>query len=80
MFLLLQDVPVPVLSARKVRFNQFASVEYQHEPYMTPRDFLFSVMLEKVDRKWPWLLCSSWVPFHRWQRQADNANANCLCH
>ncbi|CAF95009.1 unnamed protein product, partial [Tetraodon nigroviridis] len=38
-------------SARRLRFNQFASVEYQQEPYMTPRDFLFSVMLEKVDRK-----------------------------
>lgn len=42
---------VPTLSARKVRFNQFASVVYQQEPYMTPRDFLFSVMLENVDRK-----------------------------
>lgn len=28
---------------------------YQEEPYMTPRDFLFSVMLENVDRKM--LLC-----------------------
>ncbi|CAF88785.1 unnamed protein product, partial [Tetraodon nigroviridis] len=43
--------PAPALSARRLRFNQFASVEYQQEPYMTPRDFLFSVMLEKVDRK-----------------------------
>ncbi|TNM84542.1 hypothetical protein fugu_008720 [Takifugu bimaculatus] len=42
---------VPTLSARRVRFNQFASVVYQQEPYMTPRDFLFSVMLENVDRK-----------------------------
>ncbi|XP_034405557.1 calcium uptake protein 2, mitochondrial [Cyclopterus lumpus] len=38
-------------SARKIRFNQFASVVYDEEPYMTPRDFLFSVMLENVDRK-----------------------------
>lgn len=44
----------PTLSARKVRFNQFASVVYQQEPYMTPRDFLFSVMLENVDRKITW--------------------------
>lgn len=53
MFLLFQLGWAPALSARKVRFNQFASVEYQQEPYMTPRDFLFSVMLEKVDRKCP---------------------------
>lgn len=52
-FLLFQVSAAPALSARKVRFNQFASVEYQQEPYMTPRDFLFSVMLEKVDRKCP---------------------------
>ncbi|TNN76693.1 Calcium uptake protein 2, mitochondrial [Liparis tanakae] len=41
----------PYPSARKVRFNKFASVVYDQEPYMTPRDFLFSVMLENVDRK-----------------------------
>ncbi|XP_076017347.1 calcium uptake protein 2, mitochondrial [Genypterus blacodes] len=41
----------PPMSARKMRFNQFASVTYEQEPYMTPRDFLFSVMLENVDRK-----------------------------
>ncbi|XP_072302858.1 calcium uptake protein 2, mitochondrial [Eucyclogobius newberryi] len=39
------------LSARRIRFSQFASVMFQDEPYMTPRDFLFSVMLENVDRK-----------------------------
>lgn len=49
--LLFQEAAAPQLSARKIRFNQFASVEYQQEPYMTPRDFLFSVMLENVDRK-----------------------------
>uniref|UniRef100_A0A8C6TDL4 Mitochondrial calcium uptake 2 n=1 Tax=Neogobius melanostomus TaxID=47308 RepID=A0A8C6TDL4_9GOBI len=38
------------LSARRHRFIQFASVVYQDEPYMTPRDFLYSVMLENVDR------------------------------
>ncbi|KAM6970206.1 calcium uptake protein 2, mitochondrial [Aplochiton taeniatus] len=38
-------------SARRVRFNQFASMTFEQEPYMTPRDFLFSVMLEKVDCK-----------------------------
>ncbi|KAF0038719.1 calcium uptake protein 2, mitochondrial [Scophthalmus maximus] len=41
----------PSLSARKIRFNTFASVVYEQEPYMTPRDFLYSVMLENVDRK-----------------------------
>ncbi|XP_077447765.1 calcium uptake protein 2, mitochondrial [Stigmatopora argus] len=44
-------VPVPQMSARKRRFIQFASIVYEEEPYMTPRDFLFSVMLENVDRK-----------------------------
>lgn len=48
---LFQETAAPLLSARKVRFNQFASVEFEQEPYMTPRDFLYSVMLEKVDRK-----------------------------
>lgn len=48
---LLQEAAAPQLSARKIRFNQFASVLYQQEPYMTPRDFLYSVMLENVDRK-----------------------------
>ncbi|KAF3841419.1 hypothetical protein F7725_007281 [Dissostichus mawsoni] len=45
-----KEVAAPALSARKVRFIQFASVVYEQEPYMTPRDFLFSVMLENVDR------------------------------
>ncbi|XP_023137289.1 calcium uptake protein 2, mitochondrial [Amphiprion ocellaris] len=46
-----KEAPAPQLSARKIRFIQFASVVYEQEPYMTPRDFLFSVMLENVDRK-----------------------------
>ncbi|KAM9349016.1 calcium uptake protein 2, mitochondrial [Symphorus nematophorus] len=46
-----EAAPAPQLSARKIRFNQFASVVYDMEPYMTPRDFLYSVMLENVDRK-----------------------------
>ncbi|KAM3868760.1 calcium uptake protein 2, mitochondrial [Diretmus argenteus] len=46
-----KDAVVPQMSARKIRFNQFASVTYEQEPYMTPRDFLFSAMLENVDRK-----------------------------
>ncbi|KAM9384315.1 calcium uptake protein 2, mitochondrial [Pholidichthys leucotaenia] len=45
------DAPAPHLSARKVRFIKFASLVYEQEPYMTPRDFLYSVMLENVDRK-----------------------------
>ncbi|TSR75234.1 Calcium uptake protein 2, mitochondrial [Bagarius yarrelli] len=35
---------------RRLRFNQFASVIHEQEPYMTPRDFLYSVMLEHVER------------------------------
>ncbi|XP_039632894.1 calcium uptake protein 2, mitochondrial [Perca fluviatilis] len=46
-----EEAPAPRLSARKMRFIQFASAVYEQEPYMTPRDFLFSVMLENVDRK-----------------------------
>ncbi|XP_018420450.1 PREDICTED: calcium uptake protein 2, mitochondrial [Nanorana parkeri] len=38
-------------SLRKLRFLQFASLEYDGEYYMTPRDFLFSVMFENVQRK-----------------------------
>lgn len=39
------------LSIRKQRFMQFASLEYEGEYYMTPRDFLFSVMFDKSERK-----------------------------
>ncbi|XP_062309389.1 calcium uptake protein 2, mitochondrial isoform X1 [Osmerus eperlanus] len=46
-----QEATVPQMSARRYRFNQFASMMYEGEPYMTPRDFLFSVMLENVDHK-----------------------------
>lgn len=46
-----KEAAAPQLSARRLRFIQFASVVYEDEPYMTPRDFLFSVMLENVDRK-----------------------------
>ncbi|XP_054610881.1 calcium uptake protein 2, mitochondrial isoform X2 [Dunckerocampus dactyliophorus] len=46
-----KEAPAPQISARRRRFIQFASVVYNEEPYMTPRDFLFSVMLENVDRK-----------------------------
>ncbi|KAG8136881.1 hypothetical protein E2320_005433 [Naja naja] len=39
------------LSIRKQRFMKFASLEYGGEYYMTPRDFLFSVMFDKSERK-----------------------------
>uniref|UniRef100_A0A8I3PKC7 Mitochondrial calcium uptake 2 n=2 Tax=Canis lupus familiaris TaxID=9615 RepID=A0A8I3PKC7_CANLF len=35
------------LSLRKQRFMQFSSLEHEGEYYMTPRDFLFSVMFEQ---------------------------------
>nr|KAF6428067.1 mitochondrial calcium uptake 2 [Rousettus aegyptiacus] len=38
-------------SLRKRRFAQFSSLELGGECYMTPRDFLFSVMFERLDRK-----------------------------
>ncbi|XP_066518132.1 calcium uptake protein 2, mitochondrial [Hoplias malabaricus] len=46
-----EAAPVPAVSMRRVRFNRFASVIYDQELYMTPRDFLYSIMLEDVDRK-----------------------------
>ncbi|XP_036108560.1 calcium uptake protein 2, mitochondrial isoform X4 [Molossus molossus] len=39
------------LSLRKQRFMQFSSLEHEGEYYMTPRDFLFSVMFEHIERK-----------------------------
>ncbi|XP_005355477.1 calcium uptake protein 2, mitochondrial [Microtus ochrogaster] len=42
---------VEKLSLRKQRFMQFSSLEHEGEYYMTPRDFLFSVMFEQVERK-----------------------------
>ncbi|XP_028903970.2 calcium uptake protein 2, mitochondrial [Ornithorhynchus anatinus] len=39
------------VSIRKQRFLQFSSQEYEGEYYMTPRDFLFSVMFDQIDRK-----------------------------
>ncbi|KAM5147143.1 calcium uptake protein 2, mitochondrial isoform 3-T3 [Callospermophilus lateralis] len=39
------------LSLRKQRFMQFSSLEHEGEYYMTPRDFLFSVMFEQMERK-----------------------------
>lgn len=38
-------------SLRKRRFAQFSSLELGGECYMTPRDFLFSVMFERLDRE-----------------------------
>ncbi|XP_036892984.1 calcium uptake protein 2, mitochondrial isoform X4 [Sturnira hondurensis] len=38
------------LSLRKQRFMQFSSLEHEGEYYMTPRDFLFSVMFEHIER------------------------------
>ncbi|XP_056603166.1 calcium uptake protein 2, mitochondrial [Triplophysa dalaica] len=45
------EIPVPPVSTKRLRFYQFASMLYEQEPYMTPRDFLYSVLLEKMDRK-----------------------------
>uniref|UniRef100_A0A2I3HJA3 Mitochondrial calcium uptake 2 n=1 Tax=Nomascus leucogenys TaxID=61853 RepID=A0A2I3HJA3_NOMLE len=38
-------------SLRKQRFMQFSSLEHEGEYYMTPRDFLFSVMFEQMERE-----------------------------
>ncbi|XP_053703928.1 calcium uptake protein 2, mitochondrial [Synchiropus splendidus] len=46
-----KEAAAPQLSARRLRFFQFASVVFEQEPYMTPRDFLHSIMLEDVDHK-----------------------------
>ncbi|KFP07412.1 hypothetical protein N300_01243, partial [Calypte anna] len=39
------------LALRKDRFMHFATLEYEGEYYMTPRDFLFSVVFDQVERK-----------------------------
>ncbi|XP_018918790.1 calcium uptake protein 2, mitochondrial isoform X1 [Cyprinus carpio] len=44
-----EEITVSPVSMRRLRFNQFASMIYEEEPYMTPRDFLHSVLMEKVD-------------------------------
>ncbi|XP_051749083.1 calcium uptake protein 2, mitochondrial [Ctenopharyngodon idella] len=46
-----EEIRRPQVSMRRLRFNQFASMIYEEEPYMTPRDFLHSVLMEKVDHK-----------------------------
>uniref|UniRef100_A0A4X2LUZ7 Mitochondrial calcium uptake 2 n=1 Tax=Vombatus ursinus TaxID=29139 RepID=A0A4X2LUZ7_VOMUR len=38
------------VSIRKQRFMQFSSLEYEGEYYMTPRDFLYSVMFDQIER------------------------------
>ncbi|XP_043927527.1 calcium uptake protein 2, mitochondrial [Protopterus annectens] len=38
------------VSVRKQRFQEFASLEYEGESFMTPRDFLHSIMLEDTKR------------------------------
>ncbi|KAI5630374.1 calcium uptake protein 2, mitochondrial [Silurus asotus] len=45
------DARTPAVSMRRLRFNQFASVIYELEPYMTPRDFLYSILLEHAEHK-----------------------------
>lgn len=42
----LEDTGDKKLTYRETRFNQFASVEYDGNIYMTPQDFLESVTLE----------------------------------
>lgn len=82
---LLQEAAAPQLSARRIRFNQFASVLYQQEPYMTPRDFLYSVMLENVDRKMlstdvqsvysvHWLIRWVWKWCESWSPQSPDSS------
>ncbi|XP_043853970.1 calcium uptake protein 2, mitochondrial isoform X2 [Dromiciops gliroides] len=39
------------LSIRKKRFMKFSSLEYEGEYYMTPRDFLYSVMFDQIEHK-----------------------------
>ena len=43
--------PARPLTYREMRFHQFASVEYNNMPYMTPQDFLESVTEEYPRRK-----------------------------
>lgn len=40
------------LTARERRFIKFASVEYENQLYMTPQDFLESVVEQEPRREW----------------------------
>ncbi|KAG9491989.1 hypothetical protein GDO78_000482 [Eleutherodactylus coqui] len=47
----IEDEAQVKVSLRQQRFVHFASLEYDGEYYMTPRDFLFSVMFENLPHK-----------------------------
>lgn len=40
------------LTSRERRFIKFSSVEYEGQLYMTPQDFLDSVVEQEARRKW----------------------------
>ena len=46
-------VRVVKLTSRERRFIKFASVEYDGQLYMTPQDFLESVVEQEPRRKYP---------------------------
>ncbi|NXJ94771.1 MICU2 protein, partial [Corythaixoides concolor] len=61
------------LSLRKHRFMHFASLEYEGEYYMTPRDFLFSVMFDQVERKLLLLQNCLYIPLFVSLKEVDAA-------
>ncbi|NXC17372.1 MICU2 protein, partial [Corythaeola cristata] len=61
------------LSLRKHRFMHFASLEYEGDYYMTPRDFLFSVMFDQVERKLLLLQNCLYIPLFVSLKEVDAA-------
>lgn len=46
-----EDGPKPKVSLRERRYKKFASVVYKGQPYMTPRDFIESLMQDEPRSK-----------------------------
>ena len=54
-----EEGPKQKVSLRERRYKMFASVVYNEEPYMTPRDFIESLLQDEPRSRLIWLTCSS---------------------
>ena len=52
-----EEGPKQKVSLREKRYKMFASVVYNEEPYMTPRDFIESLLQDEPRSK---LICLTW--------------------
>ena len=52
-----EEVPKQKMSLREKRYKMFASVVYNEEPYMTPRDFIESLLQDEPRSKLIWQTC-----------------------